>query len=30
MNEELEQLNAEAHKLETVISHNIKQIAGEA
>ena len=29
MNEELEQLDAEARKLETVINHNIKQITGE-
>jgi type I restriction enzyme M protein len=29
MNEELEKLNAEARKLEAVIAHNIKQIAGE-
>lgn len=28
MNEELEKLNAEARELETVISHNIRQIAG--
>lgn len=27
LNQELEQLNAEAHNLETIISHNIKQIA---
>lgn len=29
MNEELERLNAEARELEAVISHNIRQIAGE-
>ena len=29
MNEELERLNAEARELETVIAHNIRQIAGE-
>ncbi len=29
MKNELEKLNKEARKLESVISHNIKQIAGE-
>ena len=29
LNDELEKLNEEARKLESVISHNIKQIAGE-
>lgn len=29
MNDELSKLNAEARKLESVISHNIRQIAGE-
>ncbi len=30
MNEELSKLNTEARELETVINHNIRQIAGEA
>jgi type I restriction enzyme M protein len=29
MNDELSKLNADARKLESVIGHNIRQIAGE-